>query len=173
MIKFNSIDNLERDRDQSGLYDLFVTTFIENKTVLVYGYKVQRGEEMRIDKICNSIYKKTDYLSFLLSLNNIMNPLTIKAGDLIIYVKEEDIAKFTAFTGDNTKLRERVLNKVISDKKQKIDKSRKDYIQKRKSVDPLPPNIKQNSTSPMTITENGLIKIIIDKDQSLRSKNSK
>jgi len=173
MSNFKEIESLERDRNLSGLYDFFVTTFIDNKKVIVYGYKVQRGEEMRMDKICQSIYKNQNHLSFLMNLNNIINPLTIKVGDLILYVNEEDIIKFKASPEESNKLRDRVLNKVISDKQQQIDKSRKEYVQKRSAVDALPPNIKPSANSPMTISSDGVIKIIIDKDQSQRPKNRK
>lgn len=173
MGNFKDLESLERDRDQSGLYDLFVTSYVENKKVIVYAYKVQRGEEMRMDKICMSIYKNINHMSFLLQLNNIINPLTIKAGDLILYVNEEDTTKFKPSPEESNKLRDRVLNKAISDKKQKIDKSRKDYLQKRKSIDPLPPNVKQSPTSPLTVTEDGVIKIIVDKEVSQRSKNKR
>jgi len=173
MAGFKDIEDLERDRKQSGLYDLFTTTFVDNKSILVYGYKVQRGQEMRIDNICQSLYNNINHLSFLLQINNIQNPLTIKAGDLLFYVREEDIPAFKADPAEASKFRDRVINKAISDKKQQIDKTRKDYVNKRKAVDALPPNIKQTADSPLTISADGIIKIILDKDQSQQAKNTK
>jgi hypothetical protein len=170
MSKFKEIEDLERDRDQNGLYDLFVTTFVNNKAILVYGYTVQRGEEMRIDNICNRIYNNINHLSFVLQLNNIQNPLTIKAGDLLFYVREEDIPSFTADPAEASKFRDRVINNAISDKKKQVDAVRNNYTNNRKSADPLPPNIKESGDSPVTITD-GIIKIVIDKDQSLKAKN--
>jgi len=170
MVNFSSIDKLERDREQGGLYDLYVTYFTNNKRIIVYGYKVQRGESMRIDNICNKIYKNLNHLTFLMDLNNILNPLTIKDGDLIFYVNEDDIPSFKAPAEEGAKIRDKVINKAISDKKQQIDKARQDYVKKRKQVDALPPNIKQTSSQAISV-DNGVVKIILDKDQSLRAKN--
>jgi len=173
MSKFKELDDLERDRNQSGLYDLFTTTFVDNKKILVYGYKVQRGEEMRIDNICQRLYNNIEHLSFLLQINNIQNPLTIKAGDLLFYVREDDIPAFKADPEDASKFRDRVINKAVSDKKQQIDETRKDYVNTRKAVDALPPNIKQTADSPVQVSTDGVLNIILDKDQSLKAKNSK
>lgn len=166
MIEFKSVENLERDKDQKGLYDLYTTFFINNKSVFVFGYKVQRGESMKINTICNKIYNNYNHLSFLLDLNNILNPLTIKEGDLLLYVKEDDIPNFTAPAEEGKKIRDKVINNAISSKKQNANKSRKDYIKKRTQSDPLPPNIKQNTSKSLTI-DNGVIKIVLDKDQSV------
>lgn len=169
-MNFTSIDKLERDRKQEGLYDLYVTFFNNNKQILVFGYKVQRGESMRIDSICNKIYKSLNHVSFLMDLNNIQNPLTIKEGDLLLYVKEDDIINFAAPLEEGAKIRDKIVNKVISDKKQQIDKTRQNYIKTRKPVDALPPNVKQQEGSSLTV-ENGVVKVILDKDQSLKAKN--
>jgi hypothetical protein len=171
MSRFGTIEKLERDRSQGGLYDLYTTFFVYNSRVLIYGYKVQRGESMRIDNICNKIYNNLNHQSFLLELNNIQNPLTIKEGDLILYVKENDIPLFKAPPELGAKIRDKVINNAISDRKQKIDKARQDYIRKRKEVDALPPNIKQSPETPITVDDSGVVRIILDKDQSEKVKN--
>lgn len=170
---FAYIDSLERDRNNGGMYDLFVTSFVNNRKIMVYGYVVKRGEDMRIDKIANKIYGNQKSNSFILNLNNILNPLTIKAGDLLIYVEEDAIPNFKPSPAEASKLRDRLLNKVVSDKKQQIDASRKDYVGRRKTSDALPPNIKESSDSPIFINDSGQVKIILGKDLSARPKNSK
>jgi hypothetical protein len=171
MSHFKTLKELERDREQGGLYDLYTTFFIYNKRVQVYGYKVQRGESMRIDNICNKIYNNLNHQSFLLELNNIQNSLTIKEGDLLLYVREEDIALFKAPPEQGAKIRDRIINNKLSNKKKKIDESRKDYLKTRKPVDALPPNVKQNPETPIRVDDSGVVRIILDKDQSEKAKN--
>lgn len=170
MSNFQNIEKLERGNE--GLYNLYTTYFIMNRNVQVYGYRVARGEAMRIDSICYKLYKNTNHQSFILDLNNILNSFNIKEGDLLLYVQEDDIALFKAPVEDGDKIRQKVINKKLSDKKQQIDTARQDYINRRKEVDALPPNIKQNSKSSINVS-NGKVKIILDKDQSEKAKNSR
>jgi len=100
---FKTLQFLERDKDQNGLYNLFATTFVMNRNVQVFGYPVQKGEDMRIDLIINSIYKNDKHANFILDINNIVNPVTIKAGDLLLYVNEEDIVKYRPNPADAPK----------------------------------------------------------------------
>jgi len=171
MSKFGTLEKLERDPDQGGLYNLYATVFVYNKKVLLYGYKVQRGEAMRIDNICNKIYNNTNHQSFLMDINNIQNPMTIKEGDLLLYVEEDDIPSFKAPKELGPKLRNEVINKAITDKKKQIDGARQDYLKKRQEVDPLPANIKQTPESAINVGDDGVVKIILDKDQSERARN--
>jgi len=88
------LNNLPRDPNQGGLYDIFVTTFVDNISVKIYGWVVPKECEMRIDLVSNSFYKNTKHAGVILALNNIQNPLSIKEGDIILYVNEKDIDKF-------------------------------------------------------------------------------
>ena len=75
-MKIYDIDNLLKKNNQ---YDLFTRTYKYSANGIQYSsYRVQKGEEMRIDLVCKSIYGNIDYVDIILNVNNISNPLNIK-----------------------------------------------------------------------------------------------
>ncbi len=75
-MKITDIDKLKRSTDNQNLFDLTTATFKFSWVDAQYTqYKVKKGEEMRIDLICNSIYGNVDNIDILLNVNNISNPL--------------------------------------------------------------------------------------------------
>ena len=78
-MKIYDIDTLEKD--DSGNYNLTQLTYQSDFNIVNYQqYEVQKGEEMRIDLVCQSIYGSLDYIDIILNANNIDNPLNIKEG---------------------------------------------------------------------------------------------
>lgn len=152
---YKDTDILKRNSNQSGLYDLFTTTFINNINVEVFGYVVAKEEEMRIDKISEKIYGKIEFSSFLCNINFIKNPLSIKTGDILLYVTEKDIDKFTPTPEITDTIRQDLLG---NNKINKIDKARKDTIVPQK--DALPPTIKKE-TKPNIIIDNVKEEVIL------------
>lgn len=120
------IDNLKRDVAQNNLYNLFDATFKYLTNVTLYQYQVQKFQEMRIDLVSNDIYKDTQYCDFLLNLNNIDLPLNILEGDILLYVKQEQIQYFHLDETTAKTLRNTYLN---SSKISKQDPNRVSYIQ--------------------------------------------
>lgn len=64
-------------------YDLTQLTFEDLEGVVFKEYVVQKGEEMRMDLVCQSIFGNVDYVDLLCSLNKIENPLNIQEGTVI------------------------------------------------------------------------------------------
>ena len=63
------------DLNGSGdFYDLFQIFFEDNNDTNFKLYVVQRGEDMRMDLVSQSIYNNTKYVDFLCNLNRILNP---------------------------------------------------------------------------------------------------
>jgi len=138
------IDTLTKD--SSGNYNLNQTTFelILTGAVRFGSYEVQKGEEMRIDLVCNSIYQNIEYCDILLNVNNIDNPLNIKEGSVILYpINDIDILRYSA--PDNVDI-----NKVLanSNKATRKDKSRKQYAENNLN---LPPTVLEESTNQFNI----------------------
>lgn len=112
-------------------------------------YVVQRGEDMRMDLVCNSIFGNTDYVDLLCSINRIENPLNIKEGVVLIYpatqieslritpVNKQDLADF-----------------ANPNKTTRKDKSRLVYNQNEQNLPPtiLPKSTKQFNTEGNQIT---------------------
>jgi hypothetical protein len=138
------IDTLTKD--SSGNYNLNQTTFelILTGAVRFGSYEVQKGEEMRIDLVCNSIYQNIEYCDILLNVNNIDNPLNIKEGSVILYpINDIDILRYSA--PDNVDI-----NKVLanSNKATRKDQSRKQYAENNLN---LPPTVLEESTNQFNI----------------------
>jgi hypothetical protein len=130
---FYTIDNLKKDVAQNNLYNFFDATFQYLQNITLYTYVVQGFQEMRIDLVCNDIYKDTKYCDFLLNLNNIDNPLNLMVNDVILYVDQQQIIFFnldesTAVTLRNTYLN---VNKVAQP-----DPNRASYVQNNYSLPP-------------------------------------
>jgi hypothetical protein len=113
-------------------------------------YEVQKGEEMRIDLVCQSIYGSLDYIDIILNANNIDNPLNIKEGTIIIYptgnvdgLRYSDIKKQNAAE---------VLTNT--NKQQRKDNNRKKYVENQYS---LPPTIMNERTQQYDISSDVIV----------------
>lgn len=133
------------------LYDLTESTFV-TQNVPLYPYIVQRGEEMRIDLVSDSIFNTLEYADILLNINNIDNPLNIKEGSIIYYSDTNvmDALRTSQPTSDTL-----VTSKLSNtNKSTRVDRNRKDYIEKNYS---LSPNILDTPTDQVRISGDNLI----------------
>ena len=132
-MKIYDIDTLEKD--DSGNYNLTQLTFQTDFNTITYQqYEVQKGEEMRIDLVCESIYGNLNYIDIILNVNNIDNPLNIQEGTIIIYpTGNVDGLRYSDIKKQNTA--EVLAN---TNKQQRKDNNRKKYVENKYS---LPPTI--------------------------------
>ena len=148
-MKIYDIDKL--DKDSSGNYNLTQLTFQTDYTSLRYQqYEVQKGEEMRIDLVCESIYGNTDYVDIILNVNNIDNPLNIQEGTLLIYpVGNIDSLRYSD-------VRKQTSAEVLANtnKQQRKDNDRKKYVENNLS---LPPTILNERTQQYDISSDVII----------------
>lgn len=71
------------------LYDLFAKTVVYNKynvNSYLIPYVVENDKEMRVDKICYYFYGNYNFVEEIYKLNNIVNPWSVKQGDIIYYI---------------------------------------------------------------------------------------
>ncbi len=145
-MKITDIDKLKRSTDNQNLFDLTAVTFKFSWVDAQYTqYKVKKGEEMRIDLICNSIYGNVDNIDILLNVNNISNPLNIKEGSTILYPdisQLENLRPREVSTEDKQKL---LSNK---DKATKVDPSRQAYVEQNYN---LPPTVMDMPTEQIKV----------------------
>ncbi len=139
------IDNLQKG--SNGLYDFTKITFkYKYDQIAYFQYKVQKGEEMRIDLVCNSIYNNIDYIDILLNVNNISNPLNIKEGSIILYPDKSSI-EFLRI--DNNKSDNKDSKSLgNTNKETRTDSDRKKYIEENYS---LPPTTLDKETDQVTV----------------------
>lgn len=121
----------------------------------LYKYTVPDWQEMRIDLVISSIYGNSqnamEAIDVILALNDIDNPLNIKAGMVIIYpYKIESIDSFRYESAGLMK--EEVTNPLDklgkANKNTRVDSNRKAYIQNGYS---LPPTVNKTPINPVRI----------------------
>jgi len=156
-MKIYDIDNLFKSDQQlstavasgvginDSLYDFFQPTFqlVPNYTIIES--TVLPENEMRIDLVTNNIYNTTEYLDFLLSFNDIDNPLNIMAGDSIYHTDFQNIENFRVKTSQNKNARNTLLN---ANKVTKVDPSRQSFVEQNYS---LPPTFNETPQPAITI----------------------
>lgn len=86
-----SFKKLKRSVAQENLYNLFQTTIADNVTINLIEYPVSREDEMRLDLVCKNIYGHSRFIDEIGFINNVLNPFSIKEGDVIWYFSPDDI----------------------------------------------------------------------------------
>lgn len=146
------ITELKRDDKQDKLYNLFDSTI--NKPTDLTGLEqhlVTEDEEMRIDLVCYRIYGSTKEISLLLSINDITNPLNIKAGDMIRYLPSGSTDTYKSSPQD-----EGITTEVVAanDKGTRKDPNREEF---EKNNYTLPPNLQETPRPPFELVGDRVI----------------
>jgi hypothetical protein len=145
-MKIDDIDKLKRSSNDN-LYDLTKLTFRSTFEDLNFGeYKIQKGEEMRIDLICQSIYGNIDYVDIILNINNISNPLNVKEGTIIIYPTADSITELRIKDSKSNNIQ---ISLSSGNKASTPDPSRQKYVEDNYS---LPPTVMDKPTEQVTVS---------------------
>jgi len=132
----------------TGLYNLFIPTFIFNTSIAVNQYVVSKDEEMRIDLVFANMYSiemsmMYNYLQdidVILYINNIDNPLNIKEGMILDYPSIDSIHKFryiAVSTISDSSITKKLGTPNTPNKTTKRDASRQSYIENDYSLSPV------------------------------------
>lgn len=143
------IDNLKKGTD--GNYDLTQLTFQSRNDVELYQYRVQLGEEMRMDLVCESIYGSMEYLDLLMHINNIDNPLNIKEGTILFYPSSNKIDLYRIVEEKPQTVQNKIIN---TNKTTRKDSNREMYIKQGYS---LPPVVLEKPTEPVRIEGDNIV----------------
>jgi hypothetical protein len=147
-MKVPDLDKLKKTTRSGDLYDLFEVRFqfpaFNSQELGTQLYTVKRGEEMRMDLICQSIYGKTDYIDFLCFVNSISNPVNIRLNQIIIYYPEENIPAFI-FEPKSDDITQIVAK---ANRGTKPDPSREEFLDNNLT---LPPNILEQPVEQIVI----------------------
>lgn len=147
-----SLENNVRKVEQDNLLDLITPILVNDDTLYYYPYIVSEVEEMRPDIICNNIYGHSKYIDELLTLNNILNPWSIKNGQIIYYVDEESILLIQSKPKEDQQVL--LKNLVNPNKDTKKDPN-------RTTGENLPPSIKPSNLKDVSVDfTNKTIKIM-------------
>lgn len=148
-MEFKDLTNItNKPRENStDLYNIDLLSFEFKPNILFRNgikYIVSKDEEMRMDMICFNIYGNTDYVDFLMDLNNIKNPLAVYDGMEILYVPNDIVPAFRPELSDNTEIRNKISNKR---KRSKPDPNRKTYLEEKSKS--LPPTVTKRDYNPV------------------------
>jgi len=84
-------ENTIRTSTQKYLFDIINPLIIWDDRIERYAHVVTLEEEMRPDLICYNIYGNFEYVDEFLTWNNILNPWSVKQGQIVFYLNEDDI----------------------------------------------------------------------------------
>jgi hypothetical protein len=143
----------------TGLYNLFLTTYNGDQVNLL-AFICERRHNMRLDLVSNDIYNSTRYVGTLCQLNNILNPFSIREGDVLFYCNDIDaenllkVPEVIRQSGVNE-----LLSKVKSDLINALKKRKKDpNVKGIANRNDLPPSVLP-SNAPQIVIDNNKIKI--------------
>lgn len=155
-MKITSFDDtnhsITRDINQGELYDIFQKNIMipKKNNIVLYSYVVPREFEMRIDKISNFLYGSPDYVEELMTINDILNPYSVKEGQIFYYCKFDYIRTF--YVKDDMKDNDSIRNSLINSSR---SNDNFDF-----DGDNLPLTIKPKNLKQITITDDNKVKII-------------
>ena len=153
MSYFYTLENSIRRNNQNNLVDLVTPLVIIDDTLYYFPHIVTEEEEMRVEKICNNIYGHTGYMDEILTLNNIINPWSIKAGSIIYYVDEDSMPLIQSKPKAD---QQSILNNLVNPNKD----TKKDP--NRETGENLPPTIKPSGLKAVDINFATKVVKIID-----------
>jgi hypothetical protein len=154
-----NIDCFTRFYFSNGLNRFLLETPVHNYngTIQLKEYTVQKGEEMRLDLIIESIYGDISYykdVDVILYINGIDNPLNIREDQVIKYPNVGDLPSFryteNGDTPDDTIKR----SLAVVNKSTRVDKNRAKFVENDYS---LPPILLNSSNPPVTIDVDKII----------------
>ena len=127
-------------------------------SVYFYQYEVQKGEEMRLDLIMQSIYNDPESykdVDVILYINGIDNPLNIRAGQIILYTDLENLNRFRyTEKGSTAKVKNIKQTLAIVNKSTRIDKNRTKFVEDSYT---LPPTLLNKSEPAVKIDSQNII----------------
>lgn len=134
------------------IYDIFEKNIRYSREINLYQYIVPIEREMRLDLISKDIYGSTDYMEELIILNNIINPYSIKAGQILNFCPKTQLNSL--YTKDELKTEEENKQKIINASQQK--NSRYKPLEQQIPTTVMPDNLKQVTID----TKNKKIKLL-------------
>ena len=146
---------IQIDADGNPITDIITPIVITRDDLTLYPHIITPEEEMRPDLILWSIYGQKGYVDEIFTLNNIVDPLSIRQGDIIWFVDENDISKLRVSQNNNAQTNIQIINSLVDpNAEQKIDYN-------RDTGDNLLPTIKPTNMKQISVnTDNNTISVI-------------
>ena len=156
-MKITSFDttgnNILRDPKQDYLFDLFQKNIVFTRNIVLIPYIVPREFEMRLDRISNYIFSSPDYVEELMVINDIINPYSVKEGQVLYYCTVDSVTYL--YTKDE------LLNNNEEQRQSLINSSQPNrQKQKLNSNQNLPVTVKSSNLQQIKVTNDNKVQII-------------
>lgn len=152
-----TLENAQRSITQDNLTNIVDPIIASDDSLNYYPYVVPENEAMRIEQICYSIYGNFMYEDELLMINNILNPWSIRGGDIIYFLNEDDMLSLRLVPKVN---QTEIISQLVNPNKDtKRDPNRDGNIQEGTG---LPPTIKPTGLKDVNVDYNNKTIKIID-----------
>jgi len=148
-MKLHDLEVLKKNPNEDNLYDLTEKTYT-NYITQFFEYTVLPEEDMRIDLVSISIYDSVDYADLIMSVNEIINPLSIRAGDKLIYPDDRVVDYFRVVPPNPPDLGVSPINPARANIK---DPRRLEFIQNNFQ---LPPTLLPYEQTPIRINRDNI-----------------
>ena len=150
---FDTTKRLKRDPKQGNLFNLFEKNIMNVNNVELIPYVVPREYEMRLDRISEFIYGTSQYVEELMVMNDILNPYSIKEGQIIYYCDVNLLSNF--YTSDKLTDQNEIKRQELMNSSQN-NRSKFTLGDNQK----LPPNIKPSNLEQIKISKDNTVSII-------------
>jgi len=143
----------------SGLYNLFLTTFNGDVNILNFQtFLCTRRHAGRLDLVSADLYNDTKWVGSLCMLNDMLNPFSVRDGDVLLYLPESDLQGLLNVPDNVSQVMSAVKSDLINALKVKApDGSRANYSNNNSNT-LLPPTVLPQ-TAPQVVVSNNKIQI--------------
>lgn len=154
-MEFYTFDNTNQKTSTDGylLYDFFEKTMVNDEELYYSTYTVPEEYDARLDLVCRHIYGDLTVMEELMTQNGIINPFSVKTGDILYY----------AYSTNELSIlyqRDETLN---DENKKKILNVNKDKSSRQDPNAGLPPSIKPGNLKAVDVNYNKKVITIINK----------
>lgn len=144
-------------KKKGEIYDIFEKNIRFSREVTLYSYIVPIEREMRLDLISKDIYGSSDYMEELIVMNNIINPYSIRVGQILNFCPKAQMNSL--YTKDELQVDDSNKQKIIKAAQSK--KTKTDIWLKQEQTHQIPTTVMPENLKQVTIdTKNRKIKIL-------------
>ena len=87
-----TFEQIRRDTD-TGYFDLMQKTVVQGRILSTVPYTVQPEQQCRMDRLSFDGYNSIGFIEEIMTVNGILNPFTIKTGDIVNMFQMEDLSQ--------------------------------------------------------------------------------
>lgn len=113
---YNDLDDLRPNGSNRGEVFFWSEPFyVDTSRIPFFPTLVKRGEEMRLDRVCQRLHGDIQYTQNLCLINGIINPFSIKERQILVYTRPELYSKIEDFDRTNQAITDQLRRRLGND----------------------------------------------------------